>query len=152
MVVQTQYLAKLSDRSTLVIRSFLGSIGIDDNTLGDIYLLGAPEPLGRRHVPFIGLEANEIATTGAFILGLGWQQFLGRLFLVQLAADFGRYRPFNDDSLALSPSRDSVLGIGLSFGFQSFIGPIKLTFSKPVQSPDYISNGVKTFLSVGHRF
>ena len=138
-------------QNTIVIGAFAGYVDNPANTFGDFYLVGAPEALGRRTIEFLGLEANEYVASRALGLRLGWQKFLSRLFMLRLESNYGLFQAAGDIRTADMETIE-LMGLGLTAGYQSFIGPIKFTASIPVKTDNVATTGLKYFLSIGHRF
>ncbi|WP_170110678.1 patatin-like phospholipase family protein [Flavilitoribacter nigricans] len=138
-------------KASIVFRTFAGYIWNPKDNFVDFFLVGAPERLGQRHIPFLGLEANEQVAAAAFGGSLGWQQFVSRALMFRLETNFGFFQ--SPDNLQIPRDRNIPLwGFGATIGYQSFLGPITLTFSLPLKTDGTVQPGVKSFLSIGHRF
>ncbi len=146
-----KHFVPLNAKFSLIINPFFGFVNNPSNSFGDFYLVGAPESLGRRSLPFFGLEANELVAARAFGGALALQRSIGRLLMLRASTNYGVFRSI--DNLERSVDHNlNLLGFGFTVGYQSFIGPIKLTFSLPTKTDRIVSRGIKTFLSIGHRF
>lgn len=138
-------------KASIVFRAFAGYVWDQEHIYGDFYLIGAPQLLGRRQIPFLGLDANEQIASTAFGGGLGWQQFVSRALMFRLETNFGFFQ--SPDNIQIPRDRNiPIWGLGLTVGYQSFVGPIELTFSLPLKTDGSVQSGVKSFLSIGHRF
>lgn len=138
-------------KASVIFRAFAGYVWSPQNTFGDFFLVGAPQRLGRRNIPFLGLDANEQVAVAAFGGSLGWQQFISRSLLFRTETSFGF---FQSPENIQAPRDDNIpiWSLGVTLGYQSFIGPIELTFSLPLKIDGTVQPGIKSFLSIGHRF
>ncbi|MCB0629429.1 MAG: patatin-like phospholipase family protein [Saprospiraceae bacterium] len=151
LTLQAQAFVPVHSKASLRLYGFAGSVWNPENTFGDFYLIGSPQRLGRRHISFIGLDANEQVASVALGGGLGWQQMINRNLMLRLETNMGFFQ--SPESLDTPIDRDIVLwGLGATVGYQSFIGPIDFTFSLPLKTNGTVQSGLKTFLSIGHRF
>jgi NTE family protein len=149
--MQVQAYIPVHSNASLRLYGFAGSVWNPENTFGDFYLIGSPQRLGRRHLSFIGLDANEQVASLALGGGLGWQQMLNRNLMLRLETNMGFFQ--SPDNLEAPMDRSIVLwGLGATVGYQSFIGPIEFTISLPLKVDGTVQSGVKSFLSIGHRF
>jgi NTE family protein len=138
-------------KASVVLRAFAGYVWNQDNIFGDFYLVGAPQQIGRRHISFLGLHANEQLAATAIGGGIGWQQFVNRSFLFRMETNLGFFQ--SPDDVQLPQGRNIPLwGLGFTVGYQSFLGPMEFTFSLPLNTDGSGQSGIKTFISVGHRF
>ncbi len=152
MFTASSYL-KLHKRASLVVHPFMGMILNPNNTFGDFFLLGAPDALNRRALPFHGLKPNEIVAQNVFGLGVGYQYFLRDNLMTAFDVNAGFYNQPNVISNNFA-NRDyqSIVGASVTLGYNSFIGPVKVTFSVPVQAEGDIRQNLRTYIFLGHRF
>lgn len=138
-------------KASIIFRAFAGYIWNQPNDFVDFYLVGAPQRLGRRHIPFVGLDANEQVAVTAIGSGVGWQQFVNRSLMFRLETNLGFFQ--SPDDLQMPADRNiPIWGVGATIGYRSFLGPIELTFSFPLKTEGRGQSGIKSFLSIGHRF
>lgn len=152
ITLRSENFLRLSDRNSLVFSPFAGILGTSDTPISDFYLVGSPEPLTRRSIPFYGLDPNEFIAQIAIGMDIGWQFFPRNnlRFGLHLNAGFFSRPELGEAGI---PSPDTFLsGIGLNAAYNSFIGPIKLSLMYPVNTDGNIKSRFKTFLTVGHRF
>lgn len=149
--LQSHAYIPVHSKASIVFRAFAGYVWDQEHVYGDFYLVGAPQVMGRRHIPFLGLDANEQIASTAFGGGLGWQQFISRALMFRLETNFGFFQ--SPDNIQIPRDRNiPIWGLGLTVGYQSFVGPIELTFSLPLNTDGNVQPGIKSFLSIGHRF
>lgn len=138
-------------KASVVFRAFAAYVFNQESAYGDFFLVGAPQVMGRRHIPFLGLDANEQIASTAFGGSLGWQQLIDRSFMFRLETNFGFFQ--SPGNIRIPRDRNIPLwGVGLTLGYQSFVGPIMVTFSLPLKVDGSVQPGIKSFLSIGHRF
>lgn len=143
----------LHKRASLKINPFLGLIFNPNNTFGDFFLLGAPDALNRRAVPFYGLKPNEIVAQNVFGTNIGYQHFLLDNVMFSLDANVGFYNQPNVISEDfINQDYRSIVGVGATLGYNSIIGPVKITFSVPVHVQGDIRQNLRTYIFLGHRF
>ena len=142
----------IDKRSAVSISPFLGIVIDPSNAFGDFYLVGSPEILTRRTLPFHGLNANELIAQIGIGGGMGYQYFLRDNLMLGVdvnAALFGSPEfldnTFPDPELFFA-------GAGITMAYQSFLGPIKFSFSYPFQTQNGIPRELRFFLLIGHRF
>lgn len=151
--LQSSSYISLNPRASLILNPFLGIIFNPNNAFGDFFLLGAPDALNRRAIPFHGLNPNEIVAQSILGARLGYQHFIRANLL--LGADFNAAFYTQPDVLRASFSSNeyfSIVAGSVSVGFNSIIGPVRLTFSKPFLASGDVRNKVRTYIMVGHRF
>ncbi|MCB0570421.1 MAG: patatin-like phospholipase family protein [Phaeodactylibacter sp.] len=142
----------IHQRASITVSPFAGFVFNPSNTFGDFYLIGAPEMLTRRSIPFYGLNANQLVSQVAFGIGAGYQHFLRDNLMFSIDANAGFFaRP---DLLANSaPQPEQFLaGLGLTGGYQSFLGPVKFTLMYPIDTDGSLPRNLRYFLTIGHRF
>lgn len=142
----------LHQRASLTVSPFAGFVFNPSNTFGDFYFVGAPETLTRRSIPFYGLDANQLVAQVAVGLGLGYQHFLRDNLMVSFDANAGIFA--TPDFLAdNAPQPEQFLaGLGLTAGYQSFLGPVKFSLMYPIDTDGSLPRNLRYFLTIGHRF
>ncbi|MBK7873133.1 MAG: patatin-like phospholipase family protein [Saprospiraceae bacterium] len=144
---------KLHQHASLTLTPFLGITFNPNNTFGDFFLLGAPDALNRRALPFHGLNPNEIVTQSILGAGVGYQHFLKSNLMLSFdvnAAFYTQPNVLRDDFG--NADYQSIVGGGVSIGYNSFIGPVKLSFAIPFYAEGDIRDKLRTYIILGHRF
>lgn len=153
LTIYANSIIPLGQRSGLKLSPYLGIVWNSRNAFSDFFLLGSPEMLSRRSIPFQGLDANEFAAQVAIGTGLGYQYFLNDNLAVALDLSAGF---FAEPTLLADgvPNPNTFLaGGGLSVGYNSIVGPIKFNAMYPFTTADEtIKSQFKFFLTFGHRF
>lgn len=142
----------LSGRASLKASAFAGLVTNPSNTFGDFFLVGAPEALTRRSIPFYGLNTNHLVEQAAVGAGLGYQHFFRRNMFYALDANAGFFDEpdrAGEDRIDL---QQFVLGVGLTGGINTIIGPVKMTLMYPFAGNMNTAQELRLFLSIGHRF
>jgi NTE family protein len=142
----------LHERASLMLRPFAGLVTNPSNTFGDFFLIGAPTSLTRRSIPFYGLKPNQVVAQLTAGLGLGYQHFLTDklMYAVNLNAAL-LSQPGTYEGLLPRPN-EFIMGLGLSGGYNSMIGPVKLSLMYPFANTGDNPEEFLFFLSIGHRF
>lgn len=142
----------LSSRASLKASAFAGLVTNPSNTFGDFFLVGAPEALTRRSIPFYGLNTNHLVAQAAVGAGLGYQHFFRHNMFYALDANAGFFDEpdrAGEDRIDL---QQFVLGVGLTGGINTIIGPVKMTLMYPFAGNVNTAQELRLFLSIGHRF
>jgi NTE family protein len=142
----------LSSRGSLKSSAFAGLVTNPSNTFGDFFLVGAPEALTRRSIPFYGLNTNHLVAQAAVGAGIGYQHFFRRNMFYSLDANAGFFDEpdrAGEDRIDL---QQFILGLGLTGGINTIIGPVKMTLMYPFAGNVNTSQELRLFLSIGHRF
>jgi len=142
----------LHERASLLLRPFAGLVTNPGNTFGDFFLIGAPQALTRRSIPFYGLKPNQIVAQFAFGMGIGYQHRLRPNLLLSVDADaalLARPGPYANQ---VPDPEQFVAGLGLSGSYNTLIGPVKLSLMYPLAVTSNGPQEVLLFLSIGHRF
>lgn len=148
----TTYLA-IDEKSQLRISPFLNVLFNSKNAFQEFFLVGAPNEVTRRSIPFYGLDANELIVEGAVGGGLGYEYFLRENLMLSLDANIGWFNlPFGINNQLITDSDLFLTGIGITIGYNSFLGPIRCSFMLPAYSEGGIPRKLRTFLHIGHRF
>lgn len=144
----------LGRRSVLRLAPFAGMLWNSENAFSDFYLVGAPQQISRRSIPFYGLDANEFVAQVALGALAGYQFFLRDNLMVEvnLNAGFFAEPTLEPDKNGLAKPNVFLSGMGLGATYNSLVGPIKLTVMYPLNEEGLIKNKLKAFLSFGHRF
>ncbi len=144
---------KLHSRASLILNPFLGIIFNPNNTFGDFFLLGAPDALNRRAMPFHGLNPNEIVAQSILGANVGYQHFLRDNLMLAFDVNAGFYTQPNVLRNDFSNAEFlSIVGGSVSVGFNSFIGPVRLAFSLPFYAEGDVRDKLRTYIILGHRF
>ena len=118
-----------------------------DFPAGNYYLLGGPESLNRRSISMIGFHSNEIA--------------IGKLALIGNDIDFEIFENFHINFLAniavakepgASKDLSLLAGYGLSAGYMTLIGPLKVGLMHGFSNRERYFKGIKGFISIGYCF
>lgn len=150
---QSRNLFKLHRWASLQINPFVGIVLNPSNTFGDFFLVGAPETLNRRALPFHGLDANEIIAQTAFGLDVGYQHFLRSNMLMAFNINGGFFqKPEALQDNFLEGNYNGIIGGSASLGYNSFLGPLRVTVSLPFYAEGDIDYSPRFFVSLGHRF
>lgn len=149
----SRHLFQLHRWASVLVNPFIGITFDANNNFGDFFLIGSPETLTRRSLPFNTLKANEIIAQTAFGLDVGYQHFLKSNLLMSVDLNTGFFkRPAALTENFEKPGYISLFGLSTSIGYNSFIGPIRMTFGLPLNSEEEISRDIRVFLTIGHRF
>lgn len=142
----------LRKKSGLILSPFAGILGDADSPASDFYLIGAPQTISRRSIPFYGLEANEFVAQVALGMSLGFQYFLRNDLQLSLHFSGGAFSLPQLGSKGIPEPDTFLAGVGLTAAYNSLLGPFKLSFSYPVNQNNNIQRELKAFLTFGHRF
>jgi NTE family protein len=146
-------LIRLHRWASVQVNPFLGIVLNPNNTFGDFFLVGSPEILNCRALPFHGLDANELTAQFAAGLDVGYQHFLKRNWLLSFNTNGGFFQ--QPQALRNERSTDrpqALLGGSVSLGYHSFLGPVRATLSLPFYSEVPLEEGLRFFVTLGHRF
>ena len=150
--LRAERLLPISSRASLKTSAFAGLVTSPGNTFGDFFLVGAPEALTRRSIPFYGLNTNHLVAQAAVGAGIGYQHFFRRNMFYSLDANAGFFdepdRP-GEDRIDL---QQFILGLGLTGGINTIIGTVKMTLMYPFAGNVNTAQELRLFLSIGHRF
>ena len=150
---QSRSLIPLHRLASLQINPFLGIVFNPSNTFGDFFLVGSPEALNRRALPFHGLNTNEIVAQTAFGVDVGYQHFLKRNLLLSFNINGGFFQ--QPEALRETYLRDdfrSIVGGSVSLGYTSFLGPLRAAVSLPFYAEGGIDYAPRFFFALGHQF
>ncbi len=135
------------------VSPYFGAVWNSNDILSDFFLIGSPEILSRRTIPFQGLNANEFTAQVILGTGLGYQYFIRDNLAVSLDLSAGLFGEPDVGSEGLPFPDVFLAGAGLTAGYNSLVGPIKLTVMYPFNTPaEAIQQEFKFFLTFGHRF
>lgn len=148
---QAESFLPLHPRASIVLRPFAGFIFNPSNSFGDFYLVGAPVALTRRSIPFYGPNANQIVAQYAAGIGIGYQHQLRKNLFWSLDANAGWFTSPDLSRRSFTQPSEFNAGVGASVGYDSFLGPARLTLMFPFTGEDLPSR-LNFFLSIGHRF
>ncbi|MEQ8707332.1 MAG: patatin-like phospholipase family protein [Phaeodactylibacter sp.] len=149
---RSEHFIPLNSRQSIKASAFAGLVTSPSNTFGDFFLVGAPEALTRRSIPFYGLNTNHLVAQAAVGAGIGYQHFFKRNMFYAIDANaglFGEPERAGESRIAL---QQFILGVGMTGGINTIIGPVKMTLMYPFAGNVNISKELKLFLSIGHRF
>ncbi|MCO6488309.1 MAG: patatin-like phospholipase family protein [Phaeodactylibacter sp.] len=152
LTFQSRCFFPLHKRASLTFNPFAGLVFNPSNTFGDFYLVGAPEPLTRRSIPFYGLNANQLVAQVAVGGGIGYQHFFRDNMLFSLNANAGFFAQPGQFSGSLPEPHQFLAGLGATLGYSSFLGPAKFTFMYPIDTDGIVPRNLRFFLTIGHRF
>lgn len=142
----------LSDRSSLSLSPFAGIVIDPSNRFSDFFLVGAPDVLTRRSMPFHGLDPNEVIAQFALGSSLGYQYFPHSKWILSTDMSLGYFTP--PTGLGANPQGDRfrLMGASLSVGYNSFMGPVRVSFMYPFLTEGGVAKKLRTYISIGHRF
>ena len=140
-------------RASIRISPFVGAVFNLRNNFSEFFLLGGPQPVSSRSIPFFGLDPHELPVQLAFGLRLGYQHFLTDNLMISLDGNAGFFGlPDELDTSAL-PNADIFLGGGqLSFGYKTIVGPLRLSLMYPFDADAQVESKLRTYLTFGYRF
>jgi outer membrane translocation and assembly module TamA len=73
--------------------------------------------------------------------------------MFSLDANIGWFNlPFGINNQLITDADLFLTGIGVTIGYNSFLGPIRCSFMVPAYSEGGIPRKLRTFLHIGHRF
>jgi NTE family protein len=141
----------LHGRAGLVTSPF-ASVALSRHfVVGDYLLLGGPDHLGWRSIPFFGLEPNVASTQTALGAGLAYQQFLRDNLLLAFHFNAGWFGEAGTGARFSRPDQ-FYSGAGVSVALNSLLGPVRLSAAYPFQAPAETRRRARLFLHFGHRF
>lgn len=153
LTFQSRNLIQLHRWASIQINPFLGIVFNPSNTFGDFFLVGSPEVLNRRALPFYGLNTNELVAQTAFGLDVGYQHFLKRNLMISFNINGGFFQQPQALSETFTGSDyRSLVGGSVSLGYNSFLGPLRVTLSSPFYDEGDFSSKPRFFIALGHRF
>ncbi len=137
---------------SLLLRPFASVIWNLNSAFGDYSLVGGPEMLHSRSIPFAGLDPNELIAQVIFGGQVGYQHFLNKRLLARcdFSGAFIAQPSIIDGGL---PDPDTFLsGLNLTLGYNSLLGPLEFSLMLPFSRPRDISGRLRSYLSFGYRF
>lgn len=153
LMLYNRNLIKLHRWASISISPFVGIIFNPSNTFGDFFLVGSPEILTRRSMPFHGLKANELVAQTAFGANVGYQHFLKSNWLLSFDVNAGVFkRPVALTADFVKEDYFALAGGSVSLGYNSFLGPLRAVLSMPFNTNGDVEDGLRFFLILGHRF
>lgn len=152
LTFQSKSYFPLHRRASITFSPFAGLVFNPSNTFGDFFLVGAPEALTRRSIPFYGLNANQLVAQVAIGGGIGYQHFFRDNMMFSIDANAGFFGQPERFSGNFPDPKQFVAGMGLSLGYSSFLGPVKFTLMYPVNTDGIVPRNLRFFLTIGHRF
>lgn len=151
LTFQSESYLPLGEKTSLRLSPFAGILWGTDNAYSDFFLVGAPEQVSRRSIPFYGFDPHELAAQVSVGAGIGFQYFLWDNLM--LGADFNAGFFAEPQVSRGIPSPDRFLaGAGLTAGYNSLVGPVKLSVMLPFNANGAVQDKLKAFLTIGHRF
>lgn len=143
----------VGERSSFRVSPFLASTFGLRPSITDFFLLGGPETVSQRAIPFYGLDPHELAIEGVLGLRAGYQSLVTERLLVHLDANVGFFsEPATLDDEPGSWLDECIAGAQIGIGYQSIVGPVRLHVMLPFDDLEATSNQVRTYLSLGFRF
>ncbi|MCB0589284.1 MAG: patatin-like phospholipase family protein [Phaeodactylibacter sp.] len=142
----------LHPRASIILSPFACFVFNPSNTFGDFYLVGAPEALTRRSIPFYGLNANQLVAQVAIGGGIGYQHFFRDNLMYSINANAGLFAQPDRLSGDLPEPEQFIAGLGCTLGYSSFLGPVKFTLMYPIDTDGAVPRNIRFFLTIGHRF
>lgn len=152
LTFQSKSYLPLHKRASFTFSPFAGFVFNPGNTFGDFYLVGAPEALTRRSIPFYGLNANQLVAQVAVGGGLGYQHFFRDNMMFSIDANAGLFARPERFSGNFPDPRQFIAGLGFTLGYSSFLGPVKFTLMYPLGTDGALPRNVRFFLMIGQRF
>lgn len=150
---QSRTLIPLHRWASLQVNPFLGIVFNPSNTFGDFFLVGSPEVLNRRALPFHGLNTNELVAQTAFGLDLGYQHFIKRNLMLSFNLNGGFFQqPQALSETFIGEDFRGIVGGGVSLSYNSFLGPLRATISQPFYDEGGNDYRPRFFVALGHRF
>lgn len=149
---QSKSYLPLHRRASIIFRPFAGFVFNPSNTFSDFYLVGAPEALTRRSIPFYGLNANQLVAQVAVGGSIGYQHFFRDNMLFSIDANAGFFAQPQRFSGNLPEPEQFLAGLGFTLGYSSFLGPAKFTLMYPIDTDGTVPDNLRFFLTIGHRF
>jgi NTE family protein len=150
--LSSQSFIPIGECGAIRIAPFLGLVIDPSNRFGDFFLVGAPEQLTRRSIPFAGLDPNELIAEVAVGGNLGYQHFIHEKWIVAGDVSAGLFTTPSGLENNTLPSQSVIMGANLTIGYNSFIGPVRWSLMYPVKTEGGISPRLRSYISVGHRF
>ncbi|MEN0006059.1 MAG: patatin-like phospholipase family protein, partial [Bacteroidota bacterium] len=142
----------VSERGSIHLAPFLGIVVDPSNRFGDFFLVGSPDRLTRRSIPFHGLDPNELVAKIAVGGSIGYQHFISNRWVAASDISAGFFEaPFGLES-NYTIERPRIVGGSFSIGYNSFLGPVKWTLMYPFITEGGVTPKLRSYISLGHRF
>ncbi len=129
--------------------SFITNVNLGATTSNDVpyeylFYFGGFRANYRWFMPFVGLDYMSVSGPNAFVLGGALQIELIKNFYFTVKTNVGKLA---NDFKDVFDFKDDLLGTGVSFGWDSPIGPIDLTLMKEIKKKIVVAN-----ISIGYWF
>jgi NTE family protein len=125
----------------------VGYLTSDEPYITNAYQLGGVGENFINQVPFYGLNDTELKTGSVASGQLGLQYKLGKSIYLTGRVNIALYDFHNESFSNLSTSKNFLSGYGLTFGFDSAIGPVEITSMYCDQDGSFRTN-----VNLGFRF
>jgi NTE family protein len=125
--INANHFSPLSKKLTFTKNLTMGYLVTENPYIANMFLTGGVNEIIRNQIPFIGLDESEVKTGSITMAQLGLQyNLVGNIYLT------GRYNAavynfHNRNSEEFSNEDNLLTGYGLTFGYNSPIGPIEAT-------------------------
>lgn len=135
----------INSKFTFITHAYAGITMGDTIPYPYYFYTGGLSPVRRNGIiPFVGLNFLERAEKNALIVRADFQYEIFRNFFITFKGNAGNLKPSFSDLLAL----DNVIsGIGITLGYNSWIGPIEYTLMKSLNK-----SGPLSFFNISYWF
>lgn len=143
----------IDDKLGFRMSSFIGMIFNARTSFSDFFLLGGPQSVSRRSIPFFGLDPHELSVQTAIGIRFGYQYFLNERLI--LMADANGAFIANPDVLNQAGISDPDVFMGgaqLAIGYETVVGPVQFSVMYPIDSDNLAQSQLRTYFSFGYRF
>ncbi len=145
--IKATHVAELQKKLALISNMSLSYIILKDPYIANNFLVGGVNDIIRNQVTFVGLNESEIKTGSIASAQIGLQYQLVNKVFITGRANIGMY-DFHATGLKNITAKNNFLsGYGLTFGYNSLIGPIELTLMYSDQDKQ-----LKTSINLGYSF
>lgn len=134
----------LLNRVSFLANFNLGATTSDDVPYEYLFYLGGFRANYRWFVPFVGLDYMSASGPNSLVLGSALQIETIKNFYLTLKANVGKLA---NDFKDVFNFKDDLFGAGVSFGWDSPIGPVDLTLMREIKKNIFVAN-----VSIGYWF
>jgi NTE family protein len=146
LFIRADHFAPLSPKFVFSQNATLAYI-IDDNPyIANNFLAGGISQVIRNQIPFAGLAESEVKTGSMASVQLGLQYLLAKNIYITGRFNMALYN-FHGAGGNITAANNLLTGYGLTFGYNSVIGPIEITAMYSDQD-----GKLRTNLNLGYRF
>lgn len=146
LFIRADHFAALGSKFVFSQNATLAYIFADNPYIANNFLAGGISEVIRNQVPFAGLNESEVKTGSIALVQLGMQYQLAKNIYLTGRINAALY-DFHGKAGDMTASDNLLTGYGLTFGYNSVIGPIEITTMYCDQD-----GKLRTNLNLGYRF